>query len=185
MDTVLAFGKGEVLRRSIYLSAVTVLDSVKVTGRMRDPGMDDFDTNRKLGLGHFYTRADIAKFDNLRTSDFLAQTSGMTVIMGNSGKAWVANAGRASSLGRTTDPKMSREDRLAGAKPGACYSTVYLDDVLVFSPGRKGGADLFDINSIPPSSIEAIEYYAGASSIPPKYMRLDTACGVIVIHTKR
>jgi hypothetical protein len=64
-----------------------------------------------------------------------------------------------------------------------CYATVYLDNAMVYSP--KMSASLFDVNSISPSSIEAIEYYSGPGQIPQKYMRLDTACGVIVIHTRR
>jgi hypothetical protein len=33
--------------------------------------------------------------------------------------------------------------------------------------------------------IEAIEYYAGASEIPAKYVRLNATCAVVVIHTRR
>jgi hypothetical protein len=185
MDTTLAFGPAESVRRSIYLSPVTVLDSVHVTARMRDPGMDDFDENRRLGLGHFYTRADIAKFDNMRTADFLTQTSGITMVIGNTGKAWVASNGRVShmNIAGTGGARMSPEDVRAGAKGGMCYATVYLDNAMVYSP--KMSASLFDVNSISPSSIEAIEYYSGPGQIPQKYMRLDTACGVIVIHTRR
>ncbi len=50
--------------------------------------------------------------------------------------------------------------------------------------GRPADA-LFDINSIAPASIEAIEYYAGASQTPLEYGGLESACGVIVIWTRK
>jgi hypothetical protein len=44
---------------------------------------------------------------------------------------------------------------------------------------------LFDINSIPVASIEAIEYYATAAETPMKYATLNSECGVLVIHSLR
>jgi hypothetical protein len=44
---------------------------------------------------------------------------------------------------------------------------------------------LFDINSIPVATIEAIEYYASAAQTPTKYSVLNSQCGVLVIHTIR
>jgi hypothetical protein len=44
---------------------------------------------------------------------------------------------------------------------------------------------LFDINTIPVSSIEAIEFYATGAETPMKYASLNSECGVLVIHTVR
>ena len=44
---------------------------------------------------------------------------------------------------------------------------------------------LFDLNSLRPNSIEAIEYYVGPASTPMRYARMNSNCGVIVIHTRR
>jgi hypothetical protein len=190
LDTLLEFSPGKSTRRSIYLSPVVVLDSVKVTGRMRDPGMEDFWENRRIGLGHFYTREQIAAFDDRHVADFLAQTPGMLIARGTAEQAWVQGHGRASVPPFMVNP----EDATAGAKNG-CYAMVYLDDMLVFDPGRKrdpslkemraSAPPLFDVNSISPSQIEAIEFYSGPGQIPARYMKLDTPCGVLVIHTRR
>jgi hypothetical protein len=60
--------------------------------------------------------------------------------------------------------------------------------MLVFA-NRKGVDNrfepLFDINSISPSQIEAIEYYSGSADTPAKYSGLNSTCGVVVIHTRR
>jgi hypothetical protein len=42
-----------------------------------------------------------------------------------------------------------------------------------------------DINSFSPAEIEAIEFYTGPAQTPVKYSRLDSHCGVLVIHTRR
>ena len=196
LDTTLTFtGDDSVV---VALQRITELDSVKVLGDMRDPGMDDFERNRKMGLGHFYTRADIAKFEGLKTADFLIQTSGIVINRGTGGQAWVQGKGRSASI-RGRGVTVNQEDAVAGAPPSGCYATVFLDNMRVYTPGRtngpartelgvtfnEGAMPLFDVNSIPPSAIEAVEFYAGAAQIPSKYMGLNTNCGVLVIHTRR
>jgi hypothetical protein len=196
LDTTLSFtGHDSVV---VTMARITELDSVQVLGDMHDPGMDDFETHRKMGIGHFWTRADVAKFDNLKTADMLSQTSGLGVSRGTGGQGWIQGKGRNASIRGTGSGIPSQEDAIAGAGIG-CYATVYLDNMRMYSPGRssgqvkrergivydEGAVPLFDVNSIPPSSIEAVEYYAGAAQIPSKYMGLNTQCGVLVIHTRR
>jgi hypothetical protein len=67
-----------------------------------------------------------------------------------------------------------------------CYAEVYLDDALMYTRRTSGASSPpFDINSIPPSNIRAIEYYSGADRVPPRYQKMATECGVIVLHTIR
>jgi hypothetical protein len=181
----------------IALEPIAELDSVKVVGEMHDWGMEDFERNRKMGLGHFFTRADIAKFDAMHTSDVLEQTVGLTVMHGNGNQGWIQGKGRSASM-RGGVVQVNREDAFAGA-PNGCYATVYLDNARVYSRTTGVGSikqergvwinenatPLFDANSIPPSQIEAIEFYSGAGQIPSKYMGLNTECGVLIIHTRR
>lgn len=181
LDTVLEFEPDRVLRKTVYLGRVTTLDSVLVQGAMRDPAMDDFNENRRLGLGHFFTRDDIAKFDVGHLADVLAQAPGTRFIKGRSGQSWLAGSRK-----RIGGDSLSTSDRSNNASAG-CYAQVYLDNMLMYASKRTGGLPdpLFDINSIPPSTVEAIEYYAGPSEIPAKYMHLNSECGVLVIHTRR
>jgi hypothetical protein len=63
---------------------------------------------------------------------------------------------------------------------------------MVFSGQRYGSANgewtlppLFDVNSIAPDRIEAIEFYSSPAQTPAKYSGLGSVCGVLVIYTRR
>jgi hypothetical protein len=183
----------------VSMMPVAELDSVKIVGEQRDWGMEDFERNRRMGFGHFFTRADIAKFDAMKTSDVLEQAPGLVITRGTGGQVWIQGKGRSASI-RGKGIQINQQDFNAGAQPSGCYATVYLDNARVYSqsvttsgarelPGGKNydekAMPLFDINSLPPGSIEAIEFYSGAAQIPARYMGLNTQCGVMVIHTRR
>ena len=55
------------------------------------------------------------------------------------------------------------------------------DETLLYSTTP---AEPVDINQFFPASIKAIEYYAGPPQTPIKYTRLNSACGILVIHTR-
>jgi hypothetical protein len=44
---------------------------------------------------------------------------------------------------------------------------------------------LFNLNSINPAQIEAIEFYASPAETPLKYSVMESQCGVLVIWTRR
>jgi hypothetical protein len=68
-----------------------------------------------------------------------------------------------------------------GAKP-ACYSQVYLNG----SPVYKRSTDpLFDINTLSPDAIEAIEFYPSLALTPARYVDPNMPCGVVVIWNRR
>jgi hypothetical protein len=72
-------------------------------------------------------------------------------------------------------------DRRKGA-PRGCYSQIYLDNVRVFS--SDPGEALFNINSIPPSTIQGIEYYASREETPIQYASHRAECGTMLIWTR-
>jgi hypothetical protein len=168
LDTTLAFIADETLRRTFELTPLTILDSVLVTARTRDIGMEDFEAHRKLGLGHFITRADLEKNNGRQLSDIVRQTTpSMIPVRMYDGKAYMMN-------------------RRTG-----CYSAVFVDGVVVYKGNsNKSNSDTsanprFDINQLGVSAIEAVELFAGPAQIPAQYMGLNTDCGVVVIHTRR
>lgn len=63
---------------------------------------------------------------------------------------------------------------------GACTAHVYVDRVLM----NRGKGDAFDVNTIAPDQVEAMEWYAGAASTPLQYASLNSDCGVLVIWTR-
>ena len=189
VETSLTFVAGQTVRRHITMTRSTTLDSVIVTGKSVDHQLDDFEENKRLGLGHFLTRAQLAPLEHVSTGSALETLPGIRVFSAGP-YAWVGSGRHnATSItgggfkGLNLDPS----DRPKRAPLWDCYALVYVDDHLVFR-GQKYGNNwepLFDINSIPVAEIEAIEYYASAAETPTKYSVLNSQCGIVVIHTLR
>ena len=144
------------------------------------PKMLGFDDRRRMGFGNFIGPDELAKMQNRTLSDMMRLVPGPSIHRSsNSGMAWVANGRGSTSTGGYT---VDRSDRMRGAPVSQCYSTVYLDGAAVFSalPGEL----LFDINSVPTDVVAGIEFYGGASAIPPQVPAKRNTCGVLVIWTK-
>lgn len=177
--THITFAAGDTVKREILLSRVPTLEAITVHASAVIPS---FEENRVIGLGSFITRAELAKQEGRYLSEILSQTRGVRILRGMGGRAWVYSSRRpVSSImprGRASDENLAE-----GALRDACYAQVYVDNQIVYR-GLEHEL-LFNLNSISPSQIEAIEYYAGPASTPPRYSRLNSQCGVLVIHTRR
>jgi CarboxypepD_reg-like domain len=190
-DTTLAFKETETVRRRVVLGRAVTLEAMSVEATR--PLLPSFEENRKLGLGHFLTRADLAAREDMSLLSFLEQMNGMRVVHGRGGHAWVMSTHAAGSM-NAIPPQI--EDSMQGAPRSRCWSKVYLNDLLVFSGrlleerGRSGGQSvrwepLFDVTPFSAYQVEAIEYYASAAETPLRYQRSDPSCGVLVIWTRR
>jgi hypothetical protein len=189
LDTTLPFdGKREV-ERTIYLSRSATMDTVFVTDKRIDPLLRDFEDNRRVGVGKFLTRDDLAKQEHRKLSDIMAELPGAAVVRGQNSRGWLYSS--------RNDPCFYPLNPLCGpgrnvyvpdeieARQGMqkrCYALVYMDGNLM-TPGHP--TIPFDIASIPVSMVEAIEYYAGGATIPMRYQGRSTECGLVVIHTRR
>jgi hypothetical protein len=145
------------------------------------PWMEEFESRRKRGSGSFLTRADLAKKEAKPLSEILADVSGLNVVRMAGGAAAVATRRTSGSIIRA-DTALDAADRRRGARP-ACYTQVFLDGVRVFTPGDS--QPLFDVNSLNPSAIEAIEYYRSSAETPAKYSSPSASCGTLLIWTRR
>jgi hypothetical protein len=193
----LEFGT-ESVDRTLIMSRIATLDSVKVTSRYspNDEAMRLFEENRKLGLGKFFTREDLEKHRDRRLIDLLGQLPGVKAQSGTGGQGWLlSNRGSRSlspSGGRCSPPMLQdhpeagpRMDPRGGPPPpppctNACYPRVFLDGAEVTM------TEVPNINRFTPFQLEAIEFYAGAAQTPPEYNRLNKAvCGTVVLHTRR
>jgi len=185
------------MQRHIEMIRSTTLDSVVVQAKSVDHALDDFEANRKVGLGHFLTRAELAPQEGRTTGAVLTSIPGIKVYVRGS-YAWVGSsrhnvtslAGAGAILG------LDKSDSLKFAPLWECYALVYLDNSVIWRGQRSTSRNsrgqvvsiwepLFDINSIPVTEIEAIEYYASPAETPMKYAALNSQCGVLVIHTLR
>ena len=187
LDMTLTFAPSQTLERKLLLSRVVTLDTVAVRGRAEIPS---FEEHRRIGLGKFWTRDTLAKMEGRRLSEVLSVTPGLEVVRGWGNAAWVATSrsGRGGFDGATNCFDLEGGGQEDNLKRCACYAAVYLDNVQIFRrrPSAAGWRDeVPNINRIPVSAIESIEFYSGPASIPAKYSTLNSNCGVLVIHTRR
>ncbi len=79
VETQLTFVGGQTIQRHIVMVRSTTLDSVVVTEKSTDHALDDFEANRKVGLGHFLTRAELAPQEGRSTAAVLTSVPGHKV----------------------------------------------------------------------------------------------------------
>jgi hypothetical protein len=60
---------------------------------------------------------------------------------------------------------------------------IYVDGVKVHTPGS--GDPMYILRELSGLDIEAIEVYRGPASVPAEFSGLDSACGAVVVWTKR
>src|SRR5262245_24471022 len=118
LDTAITLKAGEHLSRRIVLRRTTVLAPVEVKTSVLLRSMISFEDHRKVGLGHFLDRAQLAKLEPLSMSAVLGSFSGLRLAHGRGDQAWVIR-------GRGTQSTESLRlvdaaDKALGAKPD-CY----------------------------------------------------------------
>ena len=175
IDTIEVAEAGEVRREYKLARIETTLPKVPVTApATADAKLFEFNERKRLGAGRFLDSADWVNTRGTRTSDRLAKLPAIFILRGrNSTDAYVAN----------TRDRPRNDAGLTGGNglaPVWCHAMVWLDGVRV-------GTD-FSVNSLDPSSIKAVEWYAGQGSVPAKFnipSRIDQRyCGVLVIWTR-
>lgn len=144
-------------------------------------GDGTFEENRAVGLGYFFSRAQLAPRESRKLADVLGEIPQVTIINGLLGYAWITTK-------RETGPftAIDKADIRAGARRG-CYATVYLDENVVYrNKAPDTPSPLFNVNSMSVDQIESIEYYEDHTETPMHYAALSwPECGVLVLHTRR
>jgi hypothetical protein len=178
----LTFEAGDSLGRDFVLDPeITRLDTVHVTAPavsdfIRLGKMAGFAERKRLGFGAFLDSTVFGAERGRRLAEILQTHLQVRVMRYGSASAIATRRGTSMSV-----VSGDRADRLRGAKP-ACYSQVFLDGMRVYQPLRDVG--LFDVNSVPAESIQAIEYYASPASTPAQYGGLGANCGTLLLWTK-
>lgn len=172
------------VEKTFVLSRVQVLEAVDVAERRH---LQDFDEHRRLGLGQFLTREDLAKREVSRLTDILRSMRGVIISNSLTGtRSWLV-----ASRVRSFDAPCLSLDNVEGAlradslegKTCSCFAQVYLDGARIYGGARNGIVP--DLNRFTADQIEGIEYYSGVADTPLKYSTLNSTCGVLVIHTRR
>jgi len=142
--------------------------------------LTEFEERRRLGKGHFMTRSELESASHRKLGDVLARLPGLRIQRNG------VEASAVTGRGAIT---------LRGSNPD-CYVHVYVDDAPVSNSVAQDVAKTqrlrtgltpmgaFNLNSLATPEIEAVEYYAGGASIPSKYNRTGSACGVLLIWTR-
>ncbi len=192
LDTTLSFGLNQTIDRRVFLRRVVMLDSV-VTRAARLASLE-FEENRRLGLGSFFTREELEQQSGRLLSSILASTRGLGIVYGRGNRAYVLNKryvpppGACSPIRPDNAPQPKGScyvpdavEARYGIIPG-CYTQVYLDDHLM-NPGTP--AEPFDLNTMQVDQLENVQFYAGPAETPAKYSGLNSPCGVLVFQTRR
>jgi hypothetical protein len=191
-DARVTFTAHETVERRVVLGRAVTLEAVVVSRTAIDRSMPDFDDNRRIGLGHFLTREEVSKYDGMKMSSVLQQIPRLGLIS-RGGPAWPVSQGAKVPFCPGSPPSAEclrnqgfyvpdRSEANQGIVVG-CYSLVYVDGVLM--NGIREPTEPFDINTIAPDRVEAVEFYAGPAQTPLRYARMGSACGVVVIWTRR
>lgn len=184
---VVTLGDQPTVYRNVALRRIATLEEVRVAGGRPIPAqMRGFEERRARGEGHFVTRDDLAKDAHRQTGEIIAKLAPGVRLRRGSSRAWATN-GRTTSGATCAMCKeqqvLDPADKAMGAKP-ACYMDVYLDGALVYNSAQRGGAPLWDLNSMRPDQIEGVEVYTGAAQTPPQFNRTSGGCGVVLIWTR-
>lgn len=113
-----------------------------------------------LGLGAFYTVADIERRNPRIISDMIMEETSIRRVCG---------------LGSRTCKLYTT--RLATGFGSRCLMKIYLDGILI---SEEGEADLW----VSPVEIAGVEVFKGAASLPAEFTGPGSRCGVVAIWTK-
>ena len=172
------FSGSDTLAADFALTPVAVsLDTVNVQGTAKQHGKFlEFEDRMTHGGGAFLTRVDLEKERERQLGEIVARLPGVRLNRYGAESA-VASSRWNGGPGRGGDAM----DRRKGA-PRGCYAQVYVDNVRVF--GSEVGEALFNINSLPPSTIQGIEYYPTRAETPIQYASYRAECGTLLIWTR-
>lgn len=155
----------DILMTPLALGAAQAVAKVDVVANAVPRGLSDFERRRQNGAGDFITEETIRKNARGQLADVVRRIPGVQLTRPPSGFGAYLSAGRGSSRTRV------------------CYAAVMIDRSWVYE-GRRNELP-FDLNSISPDAVQAMEYYRGMSYIPAEFARERNTCGVLVIWTKQ
>jgi hypothetical protein len=168
----------------------TQLDTVVVPApRPRSMSREGFETRRALGFGKFIDSTLLRAHEHRKVMDMLRQ-EGIRFA-----KPLSCNAKMRPPY---CDHDMSKRVAVSASTSHECPMQIVLDGVTVYRPRGAGAigalaADrgnvewetTYDINPLMNASFEAIEIYRRSAEIPIEFGGSSSACGVLVLWTRR
>lgn len=156
----------DTLEVEFFLAPAAVqLDSISVLGKAASVSarLVDFERRRQVSAtGQFLTLDDLTRYGDNRLGDALRRVRGIRVVpFGTGGQTVVSMRG------------------VSGFSGESCYLAVWLDGILVTSPGRP-----YDLEVQRIARLAAVEVYSGPAQVPIEFDAPGNSCGVLVLWTK-
>ncbi len=156
----------DTLEVEFFLAPAAVqLDSISVLGKAASVSgrLADFERRRQVSAtGQFLTLDDLTRYGDNRLGDALRRVRGIRVVpFGTGGQTVVSMRG------------------VSGFSGESCYLAVWLDGILVTSPGRP-----YDLEVQRIARLAAVEVYSGPAQVPIEFDAPGNSCGVLVLWTK-
>ena len=176
---------GDTIELELVLTKMTVeLAPLEVTAdkpEFRSAVMRGFDDRRSAGLGRFFTRTDLEKWDHGTVTGALRGVSGLRLVpLPCSGGYAVATARGGDTPGARRLVCSGISGRGLAIQP-ACFLSIYLDGVKLWSWGDQPPPDMEAIQAM---SLEGIEIYRGPAELPAQYQTTGSACGAVLFWTR-
>jgi hypothetical protein len=155
----------ELIHDFTLTSIAKLLDTMTSTAERRrhiSPGLNDFEERRRTSQGKYLTQEIFERYSTSLLGDVLRKLPGVDIRPG------AFNAKYAASF------------RQRGGR-GACYVSVYLDGVPLFT-GLRGESPP-DLNLFSPSTLAGAEFYSGGATSPVQF-KDRTGCGMLLLWTR-
>jgi len=160
-------------QRTVALAGV----EARATPRARGLETQGFYERRARGQGLFLTDSVIQARRAARVTDVLRQVEGVRVM-------------RYDPPGQSRGMNVDTEYRIASTRgstgitrSGPCYMDVYVDGQLAQSHDHPETAR--NLDQIALRDVQAMEVYRGGAEVPTEYRGSSSACGVVLLWTRR
>lgn len=175
---------GDTIELDLVLTKLTVeLAPLEVTAEkpeFRSAVMRGFDDRRSRGLGRFFTRTDLEKWDHGTVTGALRAVSGLRLVPLPCTGGYAVATGR-GGMGPGAPRIVCTGIRGVSVIQPACYLSIYVDGVRIWTWGDQPPPDMEDIQAM---SLEGIEVYRGPSELPAQYQTTGSACGAVLFWTR-
>ncbi len=135
--------------------------------------MEVFESRRRMGFGRFLDRAALAKWDDQPVSNPMRRTANLMLVA----RSPSCGGGFAATTGRGGGQREPCVDQMTPR----CYLAVYLDGMLVWSPGMGPPPD---VDQFRVDRLQAVEIYVGPGQLPAELQQTGTICGAVVFWTR-
>jgi hypothetical protein len=165
LRSAVEFSTGDTVEMEIGMSvSFEEMAAVEIVEAQNQSRLTEFERRRATGTGEYLTNEDIIHRSRGRLAEAIRTLGGVNLMSSGSGGTYLVGA------------------RASGSRTGTCFTAVMLDGVWVYNGERTQTP--FNVNSINPKDVAAVEYYRGLSNTPVELQGRRNSCGALVIWTK-